>query len=367
MSIYLILINIILAEMVIAHLLKNKLFVFKYGGSHIFPKIEVRIEYIFAFVDILLMIILMGLRNVSVGTDTLNYYYFYQSFSEHTILENFTHQVNYVDLEFGYVLYASIISRFTDYQGFQMITASFIYISIFIFLTKKSSNILMSLFIFICFGSYNQSFNITRQWIAISLLAMAYLCIDERNFKGFLFWVLIATFFHKSSLVFLCSYPLRFQKNIDTKFVLFLSICIIIFLFFGNNITTVIKNVFYANYDINRSGDIGLSILINISIFLTFLVFRKNFLSSYSDSHILFYFSAIAILCNALGLYMDLFSRIMIYFKFFYVISIPNLLDSIKNTKNRRILYVSVVTLFFVFYLYSLLNSTLFDTIPYII
>lgn len=65
-----------------------------------------------------------------------------------------------------------------------------------------------------CFLNYELSFdmNVVRQGCALSIMLYAYTFIAEKDWKRFIFWVIVAYLFHKTAIVFL---PLYFMGLID--------------------------------------------------------------------------------------------------------------------------------------------------------
>ena len=362
MSIYIYILILLLIELLFVSIYNKKI-----SFSYINKKnaLSIDLSRIFVFLDIILMIVIMGLRANTVGTDTIIYLDFYKTFAKHSFFENIT-IFNYQNLEYGYVMFNTIVGHFFNEQIFLFIVAIVIYIPIFIFIKKKSKSAVLSLFIFLCFGFFNQSFNISRQWIAIGILMISYHYVIEKKFWKFMLFVFCAALFHKTALIFAIIYPLSFIKNISKNMIIFYFAISAIFILFGSQITDILQNIFYASYELKRNGDIGLSIIINLAILLTLLYFRHSFEKNSKDANLLIIISALTILFNILGIYMDLFSRVMLYFKIFYIISIPNMLSSIADSNTRRLLSISIIVLFSLFYLYSLFTSTMFDTIPFI-
>ena len=362
MSIYIYILVLLLVEILCVSVFNKKIVISCANKKNV---ITINLSGIFAFLDIVLMILIMGFRAKTVGTDTNIYLDLYNTFARHSFFENIS-IFNYQNLEYGYVMFNTIAGHFLNQHFFLLIVAIVIYTPILIFIIKKSKSPILSLFIFLCFGFFNQSFNISRQWIAIGILMISYNYVIKKKFWKFVLLVFCATLFHKTALVFAIIYPLSFIKYITKNMIIIYSALSSIFILFGSQITDVLQNIFYAGYELDRSGDIGLSIFINIVILLTLMYFKHSFQKNNEDANLLIIISALTILFNILGIYMDLFSRVMLYFKVFYIISIPNMVASIINDNTRHLLSISIIVLFSLFYLYSLFTSTMFDTLPFI-
>lgn len=68
----------------------------------------------------------------------------------------------------------------------------------------------------------------TRQSAAIGLALIAFLCLEKKNLLGFIWWILLATLFHKTALILLVAAISLIQdiKTIFGKFIAFLLIAL---------------------------------------------------------------------------------------------------------------------------------------------
>ena len=83
--------------------------------------------------------------------------------------------------------------------------------------------------------------NISRAYLAISFLLLSIKYIIDRNFIKFLIFVLIATLFHTSAIVFLIIYPFTYLKWTYKKFLIFIFMSISVSLFFNQIIELFIQ------------------------------------------------------------------------------------------------------------------------------
>ena len=131
----------------------------------------------------LLLSLIMGFRAISVGVDTLNYYHTFMQISKmnfEDLLIGFT----YDDAEIGYVIFIKLISMlFDDYFAFQIITSFLFCFFMIFFIRENAINYITSSVVFIAL-LYLLSFNISRQMLAVSMLAYGWCLYAKKKYKG---------------------------------------------------------------------------------------------------------------------------------------------------------------------------------------
>lgn len=156
----------------------------------IFAITKNKILLIFSF---LILLLVGGLRSVNIGTDTISYQELFNwSRNGSEWVKSF---------EYGYYF----LNRFVHLMGgeFQLV----IFLSMMLVLTpifivsyidSKNPNYSILLFVLLYFWLY--SFNLSRQYIATSILLIAYYYLKKARVYSFVIWVLIASLFHTSAL-----------------------------------------------------------------------------------------------------------------------------------------------------------------------
>lgn len=145
-----------------------------------------------AFVIVLSLIVLAGLRDVSVGRDTINYLHLYDNSYVSERIEPL-----FADL----VMFCKSLNM--SYNAFLSIVAALIYIPLFFFLKRWSVNIPLSLFVYISFSIFffSNSFNILRNAISISFVLLFVGYFKNNFIKKAVIMALIAIGFHYSSVL----------------------------------------------------------------------------------------------------------------------------------------------------------------------
>ncbi|WP_162258504.1 EpsG family protein [Limosilactobacillus frumenti] len=191
------------------------------GISSLFNKRKSKFfQILFVMLGILVLALVSGLRDYSIGTDTVNYNLFYNYANTAANLVQYCGSLKHISgVEYGF----SIICYFVAKSGlsphvFYFLCQSLIALNVFLALNIMSRNLSVTLgWMTYCFMFYTSSFNILRQMIALSfiLLGIAYMYRNQRIKSILLFAV--ACLFHNSSiigiLIFLTGYSVMKFKD----------------------------------------------------------------------------------------------------------------------------------------------------------
>ncbi|MEC5210347.1 hypothetical protein RCH20_001418 [Psychrobacter sp. PL15] len=187
-----------------------------------------KIGSVLIFLPILSLILLIGLRDLSVGTDTYSYY---------DIL-----WLRDIDLEFGndflFALLAKILRYFNLGYGYFLFLIAFLFMfTTYIALNKISkfyySNILYLFFTYLSFFFFlSMSINIIRQGISLAFLLLAYSYFISKNNKSkVIIFIAFSLVFHSTSVIalilfFISNNKIKYIKSYHYYILFFL--CIIL-------------------------------------------------------------------------------------------------------------------------------------------
>ncbi|MBQ7037056.1 MAG: EpsG family protein [Clostridia bacterium] len=304
------------------------------------------------------MILVIGLRGVLVGRDTLHYYYSYASLQRIGILQVLRAQ----DVtEKGYMLFEVLSHRLhLGFAGYNLLYASFNISIISYIIYKKSRMPWLSYFIYICFEFFILDLTMMRQTLAISIVALAITLDKNETFLDFLKFALcvfIAQTFHQSAIIAL---PLWFLKKLPLNNIGVVATLFVILL--GYLMRTQIAGLIgelagdvsekYTKYGELEEGTAGmrLYLMVAVTIALGMILGRYknikgNGLPFYSLCMMLFLFPAV----QAGGVFM----RIYYYYYIFIILYVPNLVAALDPKKDTHIkilivlLYLAVGIYFF--------------------
>lgn len=291
--------------------------------------------------------LLMALRNVSVGTDTIRYFYEFENaeFYINNLIRSsekgysfFNYLVNKLGISFQ--IYLSIISAF-----FIMVISKLYY--------KYSKNILMSYYLHVTIGLFAMSMTGLRQSLAISFTIIAFINLMKNKKIFFFLFVFVAYTFHNSAVAFI---PVYFLKNIrlDRKkaiIIYLLSASLVFMKSWIANLIAIITPDRYSRYWLMQDSiHINpLVILVALAIPLVTIIFwpkadTERKLENESIS-ILFILSCINFIIYFFALEVMLLERISLYFMVYNTVLIPNVIRTIKNKDIRRVGWAACIIL----------------------
>ena len=294
-----------------------------------------------------------------VGTDFLAYKGYFESINRYSFANPFYDK--------GYYLLNRFISFFTDNSQYVFLATSFI----IIYLVNKtlkdySISYTLSIFLFVTLYFYNNSFNIVRQFIVVSLILYSIKYLVNKDFKGYLVLILIASLFHDTALLMIPFYwilRMRFNKIVYLVLLAFtLGVS-----FFTTTIIGIVSKVLpslniYSNYYFEGSS--ANSIMLSTSLVFLFALLNKAKLIKL-DSNVIVYVNAVyfALLFSILARENILFYRFSLYFYIFILLLIPLCIRSM-NKFLRVIMYMLIIPTMTAYYFYLLSNNNA-GVLPY--
>lgn len=302
--------------------------------------------------------LISGVRSF-VGTDFTAYKNYFDILNYYSL--------SYHEYEIGYYLLNYLVRLFTNDAQYLFLITSFIVI----FLTTRtlkeySVSYMLSIFLFITLYFYYNSFNILRQYIAVSIVFYSVRYILRDNSKKYILTILIASLFHNTSLIMIPFYWLLKMKISNIRyFVLFL--LSIVLSFITPNLISLISKIIpglssYVNY-YSEGASANSVIIITLSILIFSLVNKKNILAFDENSKIyincIFFTLFFAVLSNN----NIMFFRVASYFYIFVIILIPICIKVI-NKRLRPIISLLLILMMTIYH-YYLLSSNTGGVLPY--
>lgn len=302
----------------------------------------------FLIVSGLVLLIFMGLRG-DFTADYPNYILDFKWLEGITFTEVFR-----VTKEIVFALLMKITSLFTSYyQIHHFVMALLVCFPAFIAIRFQSKHYLLSVFFFLALTYYGESFNITRNCIAISILLLGYGALHKKQILRWVLLVLVATGFHSSALLFMPLFLIYFVPVTKRRVGLLALVMLLIVLF--NKQLLVFAQERLGIYSVYTSfgtfemlpkrmslGNIG-NILVRFSIYIAYfyLLFKNRNLITQD-----LYLAVISIAAFVLSFRIYLLYRFDLYLFGFFLLIFPNAFaQSNLNEKIKRILTWIIVTL----------------------
>lgn len=265
--------------------------------------------------------------------------------------------------EFGNALLKWLVSRFTgDPQWFFALAAVGFVASIAVFVYRFSSNVYLSMLLFVALGSYFTAHNITVQCIAVGLWLWSLPFLLGRRFIPYLAIVLLAAGIHASALILL---PLYFLARLAVNWRVvgaygLMGLALVVN--YGSILNSVQAYIYgdYSEtaYGTNPSDVAGLALP---AILLGVALLSDRARSRCTDrsqgvkpgaNQMFTHFALLSFLFSLLSVTDALImSRIGLYFSIGYICLVPNAISSSRRELRPLAYYAAVVValLFFAF------------------
>lgn len=300
----------------------------------------------YLFFSCILFLLLLGLRGVHVGSDTIQYYYHY------TVDEITGFNMSSLNLEIGFQFFEVICRKAgMSWQSFLFLQSLFIIISLGVFINKFSANPYLSTLLYFTCGMFSINISGGRQSLAIAIIQIGLCCLYDKKYFWFFISVAIAFLFHYSAvvcLVFFFLSKLNFRNDRQLLFWLFLPL---IARFWGDDVLLPIFNYLPGRYLAYYEDEIHqMSLIREVSIFVVLffcyfgLMVKKKDITTFDYQ--MFACLGLFAACEELSFSVYMAARLSLYFKIAYIILIPSVLKKYHNM--RPILTTFIVFLFIV-------------------
>lgn len=293
------------------------------------------------WIPVVLIFIVMtsfiGLRDASVGTDTAGYARGFSAFSE---LDADTRLQ--LDKEPGFWLLNQLgRSLGNNYAVLLCLVAGVAYTGALLAMKKLSKHLIVSLFVYLTLCYFTFCVNAARQGIAVGIFMMALPSLLNRNFKRYVFWVLLAAMFHKTVVITIPMYFL-FKMKYSVKTILIMIIGSVV-------ITSMLPTLLdygasmeqrYSLYLSESWGGGEMLMIFYVVIAIYFIMQRRYIgaeLKQKYDTFLLMFISGstIYLIVVIMGLYIEL-TRFAAYFQVAAVFLWPMILNNPLHRVSRE-------------------------------
>ena len=322
---------------------------------------------IMMLLSMLFPLVISAFRNYSVGSDTGGTYY--------SIYNAILYYPNTVVRDYGFKLLTKIsILLFSNYTGLLITTSSLFCICSFSAIYKESKNIPFCVYLFYAMNVFFISMNMIRESITISLFLLSISYLKEKKFLKYLIINLIGTSIHTSGFIYIVFYFIYHYVKIDIRKIVY---AIIIFLLFD---TLIVKylirmlskikyfNSYFSWYLTSKynSGEFSyISFFISLAIILLLLFLAKKH-NNKDDYKISLLFSTLSLLVLSLSSSLPLMQRTSWLFSFPLYIYLPNVIESVENTKLKLGIKTGVIILYTLYMVMLIFIKHYHEVVPYV-
>ena len=332
-------------------------------------KIDYRYKKFFMICILLICILIGGFR--AIGTDWEQYYTY---FMDRNTLDEFsdTHYGLYYEVGFVYINY--IIKCITnEYFGMLLFLTAVVCFFKYKMITQISKGNLILVIFALNFSYYLGDFFPVRQSIAAAILIYSIIFIAEKDLFKFTIMVIIASFFHRSAIIFFPAYWLYYSKISNKKAI----IIIIISFFIGysellNKIISIFAGVDLAIIDkliaYTDSGEVAIGAYVSgtlkvilsfskkIVLFIIFALVREKIrkkINYYDGFFNLFLISFVLTLIFNFSA-PEVASRASIYYNFVEIFLVANILIIFNKFKYKIFVWCIIILYCFIQYYYAI-------------
>lgn len=315
---------------------------------------------LFLLLSFLILFLLSGFR-VDVGIDYPNYIRIFWEYID-------WHQAAH--LEPGFRLIFSIIESTTMNPQHIFVISSFITLGgIFWSIKKHSVSPALSVFLFCTMGFLSHSFNLTRQFIAISIVLVSIRYLLNKQVIKYVVTVFIASLFHQTALLMVPAYLLLNHKFTRRQYVLTICVASVVMLL-GASITHILVQQFYPSYEgaafVSQSIISPYYIVLCAALATAAIYLRKIGKLDLDRSmdrlsvNIIF----ITLIFHTLLYWVPLSNRVSLYFDIILILVIPYVISIFPSKTLRRVLAVGAI-IYFGLFAYSSFSRNSNQVLPY--
>lgn len=311
------------------------------------------------FIVLLFMICIPGLRHPSVGLDTFQYKYIFE-----TLASDFTSVIYESRMEQGYLLLCSLVYKISkSFVLLQIISSGAFVIPVFLLSNKYSKSVWLSMALFIVYTFYYMCFNEMRQAIAMGLSCFAFTYLVAGNWKKYLLTVFGAFLFHHTAIIIL---PLVLILSFD-KFKLWHIAVFVIGYFmltlYLSVVYSLISSMQVLSYENdNSAGGYGLLAMQVITLIIAF--FKRKKIFDEKENLYAFYFVAAAVMIFPICHTTPVMFRLERYLWLPMVLLVPNIIYSFDDVIVRKLGIFTYLILGY-FFLFENIFSVKNQILPY--
>lgn len=308
----------------------------------------------FVFFSALILVLISGLRNMYVGPDdTYNYYNIFL-FCNKSDFPTILADTEGGDIGFYILTKLSTYLVGNHFTLYLLLIATLWIVPIAHFINKYSDDALLSFILLLSLGFFDAQMVIIRQSLAISILLFAYSGLREKKLFKFFFFVLLASTFHRTALIFLLALPLG-RLKINWFSLLLYSGVVIVGLTIGNSVFQYVELLSefdsrFVSYS-NRDETLSIAGFVQILLFLVVcMIYKKPALNKQPSSIIDYNFLFISLAFQGMVTVIAEFFRVSWYFKLYIIFLVP-LAISVAG-KNRNSIRLGLILLLLFYYLF---------------
>lgn len=315
-----------------------------------FAKTSPRLKKLFIILSILPFSFVAGFRADHIGIDTsLNYLPTYRQLASPNSDPATIISQKYTS-GFGHLMF--FFSRFTlDPTPFLLFVAILTNALIILAIHRQSKHPLLSLTLYFLSGAFFLSLNGMRQFFSLSLVLFSLSFFQTGRPLAFLFFVLLASSIHSTSILFLLLLPLRLFKLTPNRVLIIFTTLAFLMPFSLQLLSLLLKHTSFINYFSAGKGFFVDPVYTSFFLNLLWLFWALLLYSRYGQDQTFQLYFKLQFLATLTSLYTFILPqgyRLQQIFDFFQILSLPYLyfLSISVRPSARRLLFLGLLLIF---------------------
>ncbi len=329
--------------------------------------IEIRRKW-YVFIIITILILESCLRSVTVGPDTLSYYYSFQRFITEgdwaEILSSF--RKAYIEGEgkdAGYLVFMKLVQVVSiNFNFYLFICALVFFVPLGFILYHYSTNILQLMF---AFSLYVALFHIValsgiRQQVATGFAFIAFLQLEKNQYWKAFFFIILGSLIHISLLIFLLVPIIRITVSQHLKRIHLYSFFIIPFVIVYSRdimalLASFLVNEYYLGYSESETinGAYTYVVLMELLSLFCYIAIKKQSIDANTKTGLLYTMLPLLTMTAPLISLDGALIRVGQYFTLYMMLLVPLAIDAMFKATNRRVMYFGFILILLVLSLES--------------
>ena len=305
-------------------------------------------RWAYILISLLPLFAVVGFRHSSLGSDTATYL---RNFNE-VASTPWSELFNNTRLESGYLVFVKLWTYVIKDARIYQVICAFIYMAaMFTFAIQHKKSPFLFIYFFATLGLYTFMFTGTRQCLAMSICLFSYVFIRKRKIIPFILLLVLAYFFHKSSILFLVTYFIHNRKITWYNILIYGGISYLS-IYYIENIQQFFNDALDYDYEIEPtgSGGIFLALILGLTVMSYVVMAMYNKLSK--ESRGFFNIGVITVFFWILRIITRVAERPSYFFLFFSCALVAYALDAIPKTKERFYSKCAVCAVTMALYIY---------------
>ncbi len=312
-----------------------------------------RIRFWYLFFAALPMFFLIAFRNQYLGADTLMYVKNFKAIVS-TPWEELGDNSR---MEYGYLVFVKLITYITENPlVFQVIYTTVYWFSVAWFANELEGENFLFLYLFGTLGMYTFMFTGVRQCLAICICLLSYRTVKNRKFIRFALFILLAFYFHKSSILFVAAYFI-FPRKLNFINVAVYTVATAVIAFNLEAVQEWLNAQLDYDYGIesNTGGYIFAAVMLVITVFTIFAIVSNKALNKHSQG--LINIAIIALVFWIVRIFTRIAERPSFYFLPFSFAALTFAIASFKDKEEKGTMKLLVFAFCLALYVYRLLTN----------